>query len=285
MKVLALLAFMSLSAMAQDYTLYQAENDHFQDYTREEMMQRMGEASALLPNYFCNGVNENDLLWPAVRQNQLEDSLKINLYKSEEQILYKKGQYFNLDGSPRTDLSDIFVAYAVDALKKIEAIPEGAELLRQLERSHFPLNIAFGGNMFNPRDEDGRSYRGIYQANALSIFSHGRMTSEEVPFKNIGTGGTISWNPKTAGLPPHVALIHEMYHAFDSIRGILDMRFVHGEKYESAFVSEYRAVYFENLARKAAGVEYRTHYGQNQTGPGVLDENGNPRKMPSPCLN
>lgn len=284
MKVLGLLAFLSFGAFAQDYTLYQAENDHYRDYSREELMQRLGEASSLLPHYACNGVNENDLLWPAVRQNVKEDSLKINLYKSEEQIIYKKGKYFNLDGSLRTDLSDIFVAYTMEALKKIEAIPEGAALLRQLERSHFPLNIAYGGNMFNPRDDAGTSYRGIFRANTLAIFSHGRMTSENIEFNNIGAGGTIGWNPKTAGLPPHVALIHEMYHAFDSIRGILDMRFVHGDKYESAFVSEYRAVYFENLARKAAGVKYRTHYGQNQTGPGVLDENGNPRKMPSPCL-
>lgn len=284
MKLSALLVMLSFSALAGDYTLYQAENHHFRDYSRAELMQRLGESSRFLVHYVCNGINEHDLLWPAIRQNESGDSLKINLYKSSEQIIYKKGHYFNLDGSPRKDLSDTFVVQVVSALKKIEGIPEGAKLLRQLERSHFPLNIAFGGNMFNPKDDAGTSYRGIYRANILSIFDHGRMTSENIPFNDIGAGGTIAWNPKTPGLPSHVALIHEMYHAFDAIRGILDMRFVHGAKYEAAFVSEYRAVYFENLARKAAGVEYRTHYGEDQSGPGLLDENSNPRKMPSPCL-
>lgn len=284
MKLLSLFALISFSALAQDYTLYQAENDHFRDYTREQLMERMGPSSALLPNYSCNGVNELDPFWPAIRQNEKEDSLQIKLYKSEEKIVYKKGEYFQLNGEVQTDLSNVFVAYVVDALKKIEEMPEGQKLLRQLERSHFPLTITFGGNAFNPKDDAGTSYRGIYRANALAIFNHGRMTDEDVPFNNIGAGGSIGWNPKTPDLLPHIALAHEMFHAFDSIRGILDMRFVQGEKYEQAFVSEYRAVYFENIARKASGIAYRTHYGQEQTGPGVLDENGEPRKMPSPCL-
>ncbi len=284
MKLASLLVFISFAAVAQDYTLYQAENDHYRDYTREQLMERMGEASALLPHYHCNGRDELDPFWPAVRQNEQEDSLKISLYKSEQKIIYIKGEYFKLNGEVQTDLSDVFVAQVVRALKKIEAMPEGQKLLRQLERSHFPLNIVHGGNGFNPRDDAGTSYRGIYRANALSIFTHGRMTSEAIPFNNIGAGGSIGWNPKTEGLPPHVALAHEMFHAFDSIRGILDMRFVQGPKYEQAFISEYRAVFFENLTRKAAGVPYRTHYGENQTGPGLLDEFNEPRKMPSPCL-
>jgi hypothetical protein len=284
MKLLSLFALISFSALAQDYTLYQAENDHYRDYTREQLMERMGEASALLPQYACNGKNELDPFWPAIRQNKLETSLQIKLYKSEVKIVYKNGEYFKLNGEVQTDLSNIFVAYVVEALKKIEEMPEGQKVLRQLERSHFPLVITYGGNAFNPRDDAGVSYRGIYRANALSIFNHGRFTNEVVPFNNIGAGGSIGWDPKTVGLLPHIALAHEMFHAFDSIRGILDMRFVHGEEYEQAFVSEYRAVYFENLTRKASGVAYRTHYGQEQTGPGVLDANGEPRKMPSPCL-
>lgn len=285
MKLLTLIALFSFGAWAQDYTLYQAENDHYRGYSREQLMERLGEASALLPHYACNGRDELDPFWPAVRQNDEANSLQISFYKSEKRIFYRNGEYFQLNGEVQTDLSDVFIAHVVEALKKIEAIPEGQKVLRQLERSHFPLNIAFGGNMFNPKDDAGISYRGIYRANAIAIFTHGRMTSEAVPFNNIGAGGTIGWNPKNnVDYPAHVALAHEMFHALDSIRGILDMRFVHGEKYEAVFVSEYRAVYFENIARKAAGVAYRTHYGQDQTGPGVLDENNEPRKMPSPCL-
>ena len=284
MKFICFIFLTSLSALAQDYSLYQAENDHFRDYSREQLMERIGVSSALLPNYSCNGRDELDPFWPAIRQNENETSLQIKLYKSDELVIYKNGAYFKLNGEVQTDFSNVFLGYVVEALKKIEAIPEGQKLLRQLERSYFPLNITYGGNAFNPRDDAGVSFRGIYRANALSIFNYGRMTNEDVPFNNIGAGGSIGWNPKTEGLTPHIALAHEMYHAFDSIRGILDMRFVQGEKYEFAFISEYRAVYFENIARKAAGIDYRTHYGQDQTGPGVLDEYGDPRKMPSPCL-
>lgn len=285
MKLFALFAFFSLSAMASEYTLQQMENDHYRDFTREEFMERLGESSALLPHYACNGRDEVNPFWPAVRQNLNADSLKIQLSGSTETIIYKKGKYLTPAGEVQRDLSNAFVAHVVKALKKIEAIPEGATLLRHLERSYFPLTIALGNNMFNPRDDEGRSFRGIYRANTLSIMSHGRMTTENVPFNNIGAGGSIAWNPKTADIPPFIALMHEMYHAFDSIRGILDMRFVRGDKYESAFVSEYRAVYFENIARKSQGIKYRTHYGNDHTGPGVLDENGNPRWLPSPCLN
>lgn len=275
---------MTGSVLAQDYTLQQAENHHYRDYTREEMVSRFGENGKILPHYQCNGKDEFDPFWPAVRQNEKEDSLRIRLYKSEEMIVYRKGNYYKLNGKPERNLSDRFVKYVKDALEKIEAVPEGAALLRHLERSHFPLTITFGGNMFNPKEEKGPPYKGIYMANALAILDHGRMSSENILFYDIGVGGDISWNPKTEGLPPYVALAHEMYHAFDSIRGLIDMRFVVGEHYEHAFVSEYRAVWFENIFRKAEGLPYRTHYGQESSGPGLLDEHGEPRKMPSPCL-
>lgn len=284
MKVFCLFALVTLHALAQDYTLYQAENQHFRDYTRKQLIERIGENSLILPLYFCNGRDELNSFWPAIRQNALRNSLEIKPSKSEEKIVYINGEYFNRNGEVQTDLSNVFVAQVVLALKKIEEIPEGQTLLRQLERSHFPITIAQGGNAFNPKDDAGTNYLGIYRANALSIFSHGRMTSEKVPFNNIGAGGTIGWNPKSLDLPPHISLAHEMYHAFDSVRGILDMRFVNGEDYEFALMSEYRAVYFENIVRKASGIAYRTHYGQDQTGPGVLDEFNEPRKMPSPCL-
>lgn len=283
MKTLLALIIVSGSCWAQDYTLYQAENDHYRDYSREELMARLGPVSELLPAYACNGMSELDPFWEAPRQNEARDSLKIALYKSEERLIYRQGQYFKPSGELATDLSDVFVAYTVEALKKIEAFPEGARLLRALEKSYFPLTIISGGNAFSPFAL-GRPHIGIYQANVLSIFNHGRMTSENIPFQDIGAGGNIGWNPKTKDLPPHIALAHEMFHALDSVRGILDMRFVHGDKYESAFVSEYRAVYLENMARQAVGFELRTHYGQEHTGPGVLDENGKPRKMPAPCL-
>jgi hypothetical protein len=284
MKFLALIGLLSLSAQAVDYTLYQAENQHFKDYTYQQLAERMGENSELLAHYRCNGSNEFNLFWEPPRHNPLRDSLRVKLPTQEVVLVYKDGTFYNQKGRHARFSNDEFFIALKSAMKKIEAFPEGRQLLRQLERSHFPLTIVRGANSFNPKEENGQSYRGIYMANALSIFSHGRMTSEVVPFHDIGVGGHIGWNPRTADLPAHVALAHEMMHALDSIRGLLDMRFVIGDSYEQAFISEYRAVYIENLARKSVNFPYRTHYGNDVSGPGVLDENGQPRMMPSPCL-
>ena len=284
MLLIALLTLLVTSSEAQDYTLYQAENSTYQDYSRAELMHRLGPDSALLPAYVCDSKNEHEVFWPGVRSNPLRTSLRIKAYESEQVIVYQDGKFLTPAGESETELSNIFVAYVVQALKKIEAFPEGKSLLRELERSRYPLTIVHGGNSFNPHDNQGRSYHGIYQANALAIFSHGRMTNEDISFDGIGAGGKIGWNPKAAEFPVHVALAHEMYHAYDSVRGLLDMRIVIGPKYEQAFVSEYRAVYLENLARRSAGFKLRTHYGQDQVGPGMLDEAGEPIRMPSPCL-
>lgn len=284
MLLTVLMTLLITSSEAQDYTLYQAENSTYQDYTRAELMSRLGPESALLTGHTCDSKNEHDFFWPGVRSNPERTSLRIRAYQSEQLIVYREGKFLTVDGQPESDLSNIFVGHVVGALKKIEAFPEGQRLLRELEKSHHPLTIVHGGNSFNPHDNTGRSYHGIYQANALAIFSHGRMSNEDIAFKSIGAGGKIGWNPKASAFPAHVALAHEMYHAFDSVRGLLDMRFVMGEKYEQAFVSEYRAVYMENLARRAVGFKLRTHYGEDPVGPGMLDEAGEPRMMPSPCL-
>ena len=71
----ALLVLFSFSARAQDYTLYQAENDHYRAYSREELMQRLGEESSLLPNYACDGMNEWNFYWPALRHAEEQSSL------------------------------------------------------------------------------------------------------------------------------------------------------------------------------------------------------------------
>lgn len=284
MKVLALLSLMSFSAQAVDYTLMQAENEHFKDYTYQQLAERLGKNAELLPFYKCNGKNEKNLFWEAPRQNSSKDSLRVKIPSQEEKLVYRKGAFYNLQGRKARPKDDEFFLAVKSALKKIEAFAEGRKILRHLERSHFPVTIVRGSNGFNPKEENGASYRGIFMANAMSIFSHGRMTSENVAFHDIGVGGNIGWNPKTPDLPAHVALVHEMMHALDSVRGVLDMRFVIGDAYEQAFISEYRAVYLENLARKAVDFPFRSHYGQDASGPGMLDENGQPRKMPSPCI-
>ena len=285
MKLLSLMLILfSASIMANEpFSRVQAENEHYKDYSRDEMTLKFRETKVLLPKYICNGVDEFNFYWMP-RSNPFANSLKVQLLNVDEKLTYQGGKYFLANGQEVLEQSNSFVLDLIPVMKKLELIPETNKLLRLLEQAPYNVTIKLGGNSFNPKEENGRSYIGIYMANAMAILDHGRMTSENVPFYDIGIGGNINWNPNTLGIPGAVTLAHEMTHALDSVRGILDMRFVVGESFEMAFVSEYRAVFIENITRKASGIDYRTHYGDDDGGPGVLDENGEPRFISSPCL-
>ena len=87
------------------------------------------------------------------------------------------------------------------------------------------------------------------------------------------------------------AFAHELYHAFDSVRGLLDRRGVVGDNMEFMELTEYRAVYFENVIRKNLGRKYRKYYSSvdlndpAQAASSMLDKSGQPYLLPSPCLN
>jgi hypothetical protein len=151
MKVFALIGLLSLSLQADDYTLYQAENEHFKDYTFQQLAERMGPNSSFLPYYKCDGESEHNLFWEAPRQNSSQDSLRVKLPSQEEKLVYKDGTFYNLQGHKARFINDEFFSALKSALKKIEAFPEGKQMLRQLERSYFPLTIVKGYNSFNPK--------------------------------------------------------------------------------------------------------------------------------------
>lgn len=285
----------TLYAHSGDYKRVQIEHDKYRDFSKEELTERIGEDGALLPYYACNGRDELDPFHKPIRSNPKRDSLRIKAYKSERVVTYKEGRYFEENGKEVSNISqDTFYKYVVPALKKLEKLDSTSKLLRLLEESYYPLTIEFGGNRFVPYG-DGKPYKGIFIAGTISFFDTLRFTSEEgVVFNQIGTGGSIAWHPtmkiesiesdgKVRSLDPDVALAHEMYHAFDSIRGLLDQRAVVGEGYEWTNASEYRASYFENLVRGELGIRYRKHYGDSSQG-GILDEAGEPIYISSPCL-
>ena len=285
----------ALYAHSVDFKRVQFEHDRFRDYTKEELTERIGNDGALLPYYACNGRDELDPFQKPIRSNVAGNSLRIKAYKSDRLITYMKGRYFEQGGKEVTNLKDdAFYKHVEKALKKLEKLESTSKLLRMLEESHYPLTIEFGGNRFVPY-ADEQPYRGIYIAGAISFFDTLRFTSEDsVTFNQIGTGGAIAWHPtmkldtveadgEVRVLDPDIALAHEMYHAFDSIRGLLDQRGVQGENYEFTSVTEYRASYFENLVRAELGVRYRKYYGE-KTGPGILDQDGEPIYITSPCL-
>lgn len=289
--------FFSVTVMATDYTITRFEASDYRSFTDEEMSELLGENRHLLPFLKCNGRDEYNPFHAPLRMNPLRNSLKIKIPKSETIFTYQWGKIFDEEGTEVTRVTDPFVKKVVKALLRFEDMISGEKLLRMLEGSYFPLVISLGNNSFNPQIEGGRFWSGIKMAQAIAFLSTLRM-SPGGHFSDIGVGGQILWNPDleidsiesdnvSRKLDPDVALAHEMYHAFDSIRGMLDMGIVTGQNYEFESIVEYRAVYFENLIRKELGIKYRKHYGKpvGENPADLLDQNGEPLYIPSTCLN
>ncbi len=287
--LLVLLALTPL-AFAQspvpDFTIQDHNYVDFLDYTESDFVRRLGVDPASLEHYRCNGVNEHDLFFPPLKENDRADSLRVlGNNGAKEPVVYRKGAYYKLSGKFTSDGGNPMLIQTMKELQKLERIKDGAKLLRFLERAAYPVSIELGNNQYVNR-VDGKNFRGDHMASLLMYMAQGKMTGVNVPFNAIGNGGVIYWSPNMKnGLPPHIILGHELYHAFDAIRGLADSRKVVGETYERLEVSEFRATYFENLIRKASGYKLRTHYlDENAGGPGLLDSRGKPRLIPSPCL-
>lgn len=299
MKLIGAIAalLVTYSLRAQDYKIARFEADDYRTFSTEELTEMLGKNSVLLPDLKCNGVSEFDPFHKPIRMNPLRNSLKIKASKADVLLTYQLGHFFDESGNEVTTFEDPFFQFVSKALLRFEELRPTRDLLRQLEESHFSLTIAFGNNSFNPQIEDGRFWSGIKMAMGIAFFTTKRMSPGGPLFYDMGVGGQILWNPKLAidsiesdgirrKLDPDVALAHEMYHAFDSIRGMLDMGLVQGDNYEFESVLEYRAVYFENLFRRELGTKLRKHYGNPLTpeSPDLLDDKGDPIYIPAPCL-
>lgn len=293
----AILLVVSFEVSAQDYQITRFEASDYRSWTFTEMSSLLGENQYLLERLKCNGQDELDPFAEPLRKNPLANSLKIKVPKSEIYFTYQNGILLDEAGNNASS-RDPFVTKVFKALSRFEKIAPAARLLRMLEESYFPLTIARGNNSFNPQIEGGKFWSGIKMAQAIAFFTTLRMSSGGHPLSDIGVGGQILWNPdlkidsiEADGvrrvLDPDVALAHEMYHAFDSIRGMLDMGIVQGQGYEWESVVEYRAVYFENLIRRELGIDYRKHYSDPhipENAPDLLNEKGEPIYIKSPCL-
>lgn len=284
---------------AADYTVVRFEASDYRTMTMEEMKNFLGPNAHIVSQLKCNDRDEHDPFAAPFRMNPLRNSLSIRIPKTTTTYNYQMGRLFDQNNVEVFDIADPFVANVFRALKRFETIPVTAKLVRLLEESYFPLTIVRGNNSFNPQISGGKFWSGIKMAQAVAFLITLRMSdpSSTHPFSDIGVGGEILWNPNLKvesieadgvkrELDSDVALAHEMYHAFDSIRGLLDMGVVSGKDYEWESVVEYRAVYFENLVRAALGIKYRKHYGDPiaADAPDLLDESGEPISIAAPCL-
>jgi hypothetical protein len=172
------------------------------------------------------------------------------------------------------------VNYAIHLLMKTKL---GAKIITELKKAPEPIFIKQGGNRFLPTKVGERP--GFHLNNATSIVNLALKAPmvEKIDFSQLGAGGILTWNPKTKGFKSFLVLAHEMYHAYDSSRGIMDRRFLISEEIEMNEVTEIRAVYFVNQIRKELGLPYRTRYTSSE-GPDLIDDNGNPIFIPAPCI-
>lgn len=150
-----------------------------------------------------------------------------------------------------------------------EKSPNAAELIRRLKSSPHKVyaEISKSRNFVNLKVFDKYEHNNAHGiANLESSFL--MLEHEKVPLNQLGGSSIITWNPSLFGNSKMqaIALAHELYHAYDAARGLLDFRLVTGKGYETADVREYRAVYFENLVRKDLGVKPRLRYSESSEG-------------------
>ena len=132
-------------------------------------------------------------------------------------------------------------------------------MISALQLSSNMFTISEGDNDYKPLRKD----RVKAFANQIKTDPEMRYLLEITTELEGGAGGKIVWNPYGTELPTtegirangHMDLAHELSHAFDSDRGLLDDR-----KEQGVSRTEWQAVQRENLIRAQLGHPLRTHY-------------------------
>jgi hypothetical protein len=196
-------------------------------------------------------------------------------------------------------ITDSFSKTSVTTLNQLRKITEGKRLLDLMQKSLYSVTIAeSSAPRFEIIGSSGVANYGFEEATALQHFVELRKSGQEqIPFKQFGAGGNVRFKPGfkmqnvesdniKRDVPAVVILGHELFHAFDGVRGLLDRRFVDGPSMEFIEITEYRATYFENQIRRALGRKYRKYYSDSSVGTvkSLLDKSNQPYLLPSPCL-
>lgn len=253
--------------------------------------------SAELEDYKCDNKDRYELFAQTTIQNMAQDSLKI-ITKKGATLTYIDGNLYKENGDELTKVKDKFTKIALKTLKRLRSVPETYQLIKELQYSPYPFYIKFGGNRYSPNNPGQRSNMHGNDAGFISMMDDLRPMVDGMPFSQIGFGGFIQWNPnikaefvevdyKKRFVDKDLVLAHEMYHAYDGMRGLLDRRFVKSDTHEFQPVCEYRAVRMENILRNDFGYKYRRFYSapdDMNTIKDMLDENDEPVVMPTPCI-
>ena len=292
--LLILLLLISNSSFAYELISFSSTTPR----TIDEILKETNFTKEQLQKYKCDNETRNDLFNFGLLQNMSKDSLKL-ISQKKKIYTYDNGKLFDSNNNQVTKVKGKFLKLAIKALLRIASFPEGRQLIEELQFSPYPFYIKLGGNRYLPHSAGERPNTQGNNAGFISMLDNLKPMIEQFPFNQIGYGGFISWNPTTKAsfvesdykkrkVDTDIILAHEMYHAYDGMRGVLDRRFVKSvgdEKLEFQPVCEYRAVRMENITRKAFGYKYRRYYSGDVGDPqDMLDEHNEPEVFPTPCI-
>lgn len=294
---LAILLLLNSSiTFALDYELINFANNRLR--SESEILDETGKTRVQLASFQCFINTRNDLFTLNTRANLKMDSLRVKDSK-DNTFIYRDQKLYRLNGSLyNRRIRDSFLKTLMKTLSKLEMFPESKQLINELQASPFPFVIEKGGNRYDPSHSNERSYTGGNEAGFVSLLDELQPIVERFPFKQIGYGGRIYWNPATVAkfvesdykereVNVDIILAHEMYHAYDGMRGLLDRRFIKADELEFQPVAEYRAVRFENIMRKNYGGLYRRFYSTPSDLNSIkdmLDKYEEPIVIPTPCI-
>lgn len=293
--LLSLFFFFSFSAYSLDYEFVTLEASDYRTWTEKELIDKLNDHAQFLNAYQCTNTDTHDPFWESPHMTT-GNQLYLRSLNGEE-FVYQKGRLFSENGNTVNLVEDTFIKLALEALSDLEKTSSGSILLRLLEKAPMKLVIRQGRFAFNPMTPNGKFWSGIKNAQAIHFLNTKRMSDGSI-FNSLGSGGEILWHPTLEiksiesdgikrAVPPAISLAHELFHAWDSVRGLLDMRLVKGESYPFESVLEFRGVWFENQIRRELGYLYRSHYSEPNSSddPDLLDDLGEPIYIPSYCLN
>ncbi len=264
--------------------------------TIDEIIIESGLSEEAIKAFGCSNFDRTSLFTTTTTISNLNfDSLKV--MSKTQTYTYRDGSLFDVRGNqvyPR----DAFVKKALRTLRRFENVPQTKELIFELQQSPYPFYIKKGGNRYSGNHNNERPNWRMNEITMIMNLDDRKPMVLKLPFNQIGFGGQILWNPETDAkfmeadwverkIDTDIILAHEMMHAYDGMRGLLDRRFVKSDDHEFQPVAEYRAVRMENILRQALGYQYRRFYSYSKGDTeqkDMLDLNGETIIMPAPCI-
>lgn len=296
MKTLFLTLLVSLPSLASEYEYTLLNFSSSRERTEAEILKESGLERGELDFARCDRAERFQPLFWDFATNLQKDSLKIEA--DGKKYFYREGRLYLENGDLARRIKGSFLKETMNSLKTMEKFELTRNLLRQMESSHYPVIVLKGGNRYSPHMPGERS--GIHMNNATMVYNLAdkKPLVDGMIFDRIGYGGHVYWSPALVAkskfmeadgvervAPKEVVLAHELMHAYDAIRGLLDRRFVQSKVLEQTTVAEFRAVYLENYMRKNMGGEYRRFYSYSDGAvKDLLDDNDEPILLPTPCI-